>query len=144
MCFVPVDVVIGFFMEVPVVSVRNGSGGDFTCHVILDARHGVIVEDNFVTLVHRSFIVEISKTVRIELVRQVGRTGITETVVVVHRHLSSLTFLGGNQNHTKSCTRTVDGRRGSVFQYGDAFNIFRVQSIHISFHTVNQDKRFTL
>ena len=89
-------------MEMPVAAVRNGSGSDFTCHVVLNTSDSFFVENNFITLVYGCFVEEVGKAVRIELIRQVGRTGITETVVVVDGHFSSFTFLGSDQDYTEA------------------------------------------
>ena len=36
------------------------------------------------------------------------------------------TFLGGDNNHTIRCTRTVDGGSRSIFQHGERFNIIGI------------------
>ena len=94
---------LAFFMEMPVAAVRNGSGSDFTCHVVLNTSDSFFVENNFITC-YGCFVEEVGKAVRIELIRQVGRTGITETVVVVEVIFPALPFLGSDQDYTEGST----------------------------------------
>ena len=43
--FVPVYIVIGFFMELPIaVRIGNSAGADFSVHIFLDTIHGVCVK----------------------------------------------------------------------------------------------------
>ena len=56
---------------------------------------------------------------------------------------SSLTFrtFGCHQNHTTGSTRTIDGSRSSIFQYGNGFNIFGINHIQVAFYVINQNQR---
>ena len=72
----------------------------------------------------------------------VDRSLETKIGVVVQVELFAfLGFFGGNQDNTGSCTCTIDGRRCRILQYGDAFNIFRIQQVYITFDVVNQHQR---
>ncbi len=69
-------------------------------------------------------------------------------IVVRHLHDSRIrigdlrfTFsaFGGDEDHSVSGTRTVNSCGGSVFQYGDTFNVVGVHVVHAPFNTVYQD-----
>ncbi|EJX06453.1 hypothetical protein EVA_05438 [gut metagenome] len=82
----------------------------------------VFVKGSLLWTVDRSLEAEIGIVVQVELFTFLG-------------------FLGGNQDYTGSCTCTVDGRRCCILQYGDAFNVFRVQQVYVTFDVVNQNQR---
>ena len=66
----------------------------------------------------------------------------THVTVVAHLYSSFLTLLGGDENHTVSSRRTVDGSRGSVLQHVDTLDVGRVQRVDVAAgHTVDDVDR---
>ena len=66
----------------------------------------------------------------------------TDVTVVRHLDLTSLTLLGGHEDHTVSSSRTVDGAGCSVLQHVDTLDVGRVQVVDITTgHTVDNVKR---
>ena len=53
----------------------------------------------------------------------------------------ALSTLGGDEDNSVGGTRTVDSGRGSVFQYGDAFDVVGVHVVHAPFDAVYEYKR---
>ena len=62
-------------------------------------------------------------------------------VVICHRseallninidiQLALSTLLGGNDNHTISCTSTINSSCGSILQYSNSLNILRIHRCH--------------
>ena len=51
------------------------------------------------------------------------------------------TTLGGDEDDTITGSHTIDCSRCSVPKHGDALNILRVDLIHPSLHTIDQDQR---
>ena len=80
------------------------------------------------------------------IVRQNGRSCPREVVGIVD--LYSVHLLGAlcsNQYHTKCSTCTINRSRSSILQYGDVFNIVRVDKRKVvDNHTIQYDKRSTL
>lgn len=74
MRLVPVYVVIGLFVKMPVVAVGYGSRGQRAGHIVLDTLQGLVAENDFVALVDRCFIEIIGKAVRAQLSGKIRRT----------------------------------------------------------------------
>ena len=140
----PVLVVIGILVESEAVTVLRQRGvgrrGDFATHVLLDAFHGNVREEMGFTgtcVVNRAVEV-LGKGIGVQHVGDIGRTGPTQVVGVRNARLALLTFLGGYQNDTERSTRTVDGSRSGIHQYGDVVDVLRIQLVDVTGHTVNQ------
>ena len=77
------------------------------------------------------------------IVGQGGCLAPSEVVVVLHLHvILDVGGLGGDQDHTEGCTRTVDRGRSSILEDADALDIGSVQVTQVvGGNTVNDVQR---
>ena len=78
----------------------------------------------------------------IEQLRTLVNVRPADSTIVTEFNLTSLTLLGGHEDHTVSSTCTVDGSRSSILQHVDALDIVRVDAVKATTcHTVNHIER---
>ena len=131
-----------------VIIVRSGTiifrlcrVGILACQIILDAFHSFIIEDGATTGIDVCRIEVSGPIQRVGHVRKLSSCTETHVTRIVHLYFSCLTTLCCNHDYTECSTRTVNRSRSSILQYRNAFNIIRVQRVHVAFNTVNQNQR---
>ena len=93
-----------------------------------------------ISLTSYRFIVESRILPGIDKFRQCRRRVETDISVITDRNLPFLTRFRRHQNNAVCGTRTVDGCRRSILQYGNGFYIFRADIVQLAGDTVDQDQ----
>ncbi len=72
-----------------------------------------------------------------------GRSGYSGIAAISHDRtpFGVFSFLRGYKHDSERSTRTINGRRRSVFEHGDRLYILGIDFGHIPLHPVNEDKR---
>ena len=107
-------------------SPRASTSGSLPIQHIL---HQVFCKDKPTTLIKRTSVHKVCKSVGIHHLRHIYRSRYTEAIVIVYRSLSFFARFGSHQNYAEGGTGTIDGWCGSIFQYRNIFYVLRVDCI---------------
>ena len=109
---------------------------------VLELLDFFICKTGSLTFCLQSLIIHAGIFVRTQTVDHIGSILEADIAAIRNFRLAGRTTLGGNQNNTVRCLRSIDGSRSSIFQNRNTFNVIGVNGTHgFRFHTINQNIR---